>query len=342
MVEYSKINCKLTSVQLNKLKRAVKSNEGATLRSGIKIFNKDELPHELLLTTRQNTKLRNAINNNLATDKKLSKAQIKKLIQSGGLLGKLLSKLAGPLMKVAMLLAKNVLAPLGLTAAMSAIDGSIQKKIHRSGVKLIIEQGDMNDIMKIIEALENSGVLLKGVSKTIENETKEQRGGFLSMLLGTLGASLLGNLLTGKGIMRAGDGTVRSGEGSGSKKDLNSQLPFHPLTNIEINEYYKNEPRFNGVYSRNNSSKTIRKVAHVVNLDEYENIGTHWVALFVKPKYTVYFDSFGTEHIPKEINKFINNDIESYIFRIQAYDSIMCGDIFVYNLLIIFLKVRHY
>ena len=118
-------------------------------------------------------------------------------------------------------LAKNVLAPLGITAAMSAIDGSIQKKIDGSGatkgagVKLIIEQEDMNDIMKIIKALENSGILLKGVSKAIKNETKEQKGGFLSMLLGTLGASLLGNLLTGgKGIMRAGDEIVRAGSGS--------------------------------------------------------------------------------------------------------------------------------
>ena len=128
MVEYSKINCKLTSVQLNKLKKAVKSNEGTTLRLGIKNFNKDELPHELLLTTRQNTTLRKTINNNLATDIKLSKAQLKKLIQSGGFLGKLLSKLAGPLMRVALPLAKNVLAPLGLTTAMSAIDGSIPKK----------------------------------------------------------------------------------------------------------------------------------------------------------------------------------------------------------------------
>ena len=127
MVEYSKINCKLTNRQLNKLKKSVKSNEGATLRLDIKNFNKDELPHELLLTTRQNTKLRNALNNNLATDIKLSKAQIKKLIQSGGFLGKLLSKLAGLLMKVALTLAKNVLSPLGLTAAMSATDGSIQK-----------------------------------------------------------------------------------------------------------------------------------------------------------------------------------------------------------------------
>ena len=158
----------------------------------------------------------------MATDTKLSKTQIKKLIQSGGFLGKLLSKLAGPLMKVALPLAKNVLAPLDLTAAMSAINGSIQKKIHGSGVKLIIEEEDMNDIMKIIEVLENSGILLKGVSKTIENETEEQRGGFLlgtlGMLLGTLGASLLGNLLTGgKGMMRAGEGIVRAGERSKTK-----------------------------------------------------------------------------------------------------------------------------
>ena len=164
----------------------------------------------------------------MATDIKLSKAQIKKLIQSGGFLGKLLSKLVGPLMKVAMPLAKNVLAPLGLTAAMSYVVWKYTKKIHGSGVKLIIEQEDMNDIMKIIEVLENSGILLKGVNKTIENETKEQRGGFLIMLLGTLGASLSANLLTGK-------------------KKLNSLLPFHPLTNIEISECYKNEPRFNGV-----------------------------------------------------------------------------------------------
>ena len=125
-------------------------------------------------------------------------------------------------MKVALPLAKNVLAPLGLTAAMSAIDGIIQKKIHGSGVKLIVEQEDMNDIMKTIK---DYRILLKGVSKTNKNETKEQRGGFLSMLLGTIGASLLGNLLTGgKGIVRAGEGSVvsrakgngivRAGEGS--------------------------------------------------------------------------------------------------------------------------------
>ena len=238
-------------------------------------------------------------------------------------------------MKVALPLAKNVLAPLGLTAAMSAIDGSIQKKIHGLGVKLIIEQEDMNDIMKIIKALENSDILLKGESKTIKNETKEQRGGFLSMLLGTLGASLLGNLLSGgkgsvaskakgEGIMHAGDGIVRAG--SGSKKKLNLLLLFHPLTNIEINEYYKNEPRFNGVYSRNNLPNKIKKGAYVINLDEYENTGMHWVSLFVKANKVIYFDSFGIEHIPEEINKFIGNKkIKASTFRIQAYESIMCG-----------------
>ena len=209
---------------------------------------------------------------------------------------------------------------------MSAIDGSIQKKIHGSGVKLIIEQEHMKDIMKIIEALENSGILLKGVSKTIENETKEQRGRLLSMLLGTLGASLLGNLLTGgKGVMRAGNGTVRA-ESRSKKKKLNSLLPFHPLTNIEISEYYKNEPRFNGVYSRNNLPNEIKKGAYVINLDEYEHTGTHWVSLFVKANEVIYFDSFGVEHIPKEINKFIGNKkIKGSIFRIQAYNSIRCG-----------------
>ena len=110
------------------------------------------------------------------------------------------------------------------------------------------------------------------------------------------------------------------------KKPLNSLIPFHPLTNIEISECYENEPRFNGVYSRNNLPKKIKKGLYVINLDEYENTGTHWVSLFVKSKYTVYFDSFGVEHVPKEISKFIgNNKIKSNIFRIQVYDSSMCG-----------------
>ena len=131
------------------------------------------------------------------------------MMQSGGFLGNLLSKLAGPLIKVPISLAKNVLAPLGLTAAISAIDGSIKKKMLGSGTTTLIMSNDkMNDIIKIVKSLEDTRVLLKGVSETIQHEAKEQRGGFLSMLLGTLGASLLGNLLTGgKGVIRAGEGT---------------------------------------------------------------------------------------------------------------------------------------
>ena len=159
----------------------------------------------------QKTKIRNAFNNNTSTDLKLSKAQINKIIQSGGLLSRLLD----PLLKTRLSLIKNVIKPLaksvlislGLTAAVSAVDAGIHKKILGSGnTTLVILDEEMNDIIKIVQAIEDSNILLKGVTKTIENETKEQKGGFLSMLLGTLGASLLGNLLTGKGMVRAGYG----------------------------------------------------------------------------------------------------------------------------------------
>ena len=147
-------------------------------------------------------------------------------------------------------LAKNVLASLGPTVVMSAIDGGIKKKMLGSGATngaetttLIISNNEMNDIIKIVKSLEDSGVLLKGVSETIKHECLEQRGGFLSMLLGTLGASLLGNLLTGgKGVIRAGEGI--------KKKKSNLLIPFHLLTNFEISEYYENEPRFNGIYQQ--------------------------------------------------------------------------------------------
>ena len=110
-------------------------------------------------------------------------------------------------MKVAAPLAKNILAPLGITAATSAIDAGIQKKIHDSGTTtLIISNKEMNDKMKIVQALENSNILLKRVTKTIKNEIKEQKGGFLSMLQGTLRASLLGNILARRGIVRANSG----------------------------------------------------------------------------------------------------------------------------------------
>ena len=170
----------------------------------------------------------------MSTDLKLFKAQILKIIQSGGFLGRLLGpsiKTGLPLIKnVIKPLAKSFLIPLGLTASGSAADIGIHKKILGSGTTtLILSNEEMNDIIKVAQALEDSNILLKGVTKTIINETKEQKGGFLSMLLDTLGASLSGNLLTGKGIVRAGSGNqkgkgiVRAGTG-------------HPLSSASQNK----------------------------------------------------------------------------------------------------------
>ena len=145
-------------------------------------------------------------------------------------------------MKVTVPLAKNILAPLGMTAAASAIDAGIQKKIQGSGTAtLIISNEEMNDIMKIVQALEDFTILLKGVT-TIKSETQKQRGRFLGMSLGTSGAIFLGNMFAGKGIVRAGYGN-------------GFLMPPHPLTNFEIQKYYQNEPRFNEVFSRDNLPK---------------------------------------------------------------------------------------
>ena len=142
----------------------------------LKMLGRNVLPHELLLTTRQKTKLIKALNNNMSTDLKLSKAQISKMLQSGEILGSLLSKLAGPLMKVAILLAKNVLAPLGITAAASAIDGGIQKKIHGSGTtNLIISNEEMKEIVKIVQALEDPNILLKESLKQLKMKQKNKK-----------------------------------------------------------------------------------------------------------------------------------------------------------------------
>ena len=146
------------------------------------------------------------------------------MIQSEGLLGRLLD----PLLKTGLTLIKNVikplaksvLIPLGLTAAASAADAGIHKKILGSGhnnITLIISNDEIEDIIKIVRSLEDSGLLLKGVTKTVQNEVKEQKGGFLSMLLGTLGASLLGNILTGRGAIATSQkrGIYRAGKGKG-------------------------------------------------------------------------------------------------------------------------------
>ena len=229
MTQYNSLNVKLSNSQLSKLKSAIKNENDIVLRiSSNMVGNSNDntnFSHELLLTNRQVENIPKAFANHLSTDIKFSKTQLSKMIQSGGFLGRLLGpllKTGFPLMKsVIKPLAKSVLIPFGLTATASAADAGIHKTILGSGhnnTTLIISNDEMDDILKIVKSLEDSGVLLKGVSETIQNEAKEQRGGFLSMLLGTLGASLLGDILSkglsGKGVIRAGEGAIRAGYGS--------------------------------------------------------------------------------------------------------------------------------
>ena len=339
MTQYNSLNVKLSNSQLNKLKSAIKNEIEVVLRLSLNTGDSNDeanFPHELLLTDRQISSIRKAFSNNSSADIKFSKTQLSKIRQSGGFLGKLL----GPLLKTGLPLiksvikplAKSVLIPLGLTAAASAADTGIHKKMLGSGnTTLIISNKDIEDLIKIVKSLEDSALLLKGITESIQNEVKEQKGGFLSIFLGTLGASLLGNLLTRKGINkkckginRAGEGIVRAGEGN--------LLSPHPLTNFEIQKYYQNEPKFNGVFSRDNLPNKIKDGPYTINLDQYSDIGTHWISLYVKN--ITYFDSFGVEHVPKEIKKFIDRPLPSAslsknvilnIFRIHVYDSILCG-----------------
>ena len=196
-------------------------------------------PHKLLLTNRQVANIRKAFANYLSTDIKLSKTQLSKMIQSGGFLGRLL----GPLLKTGLPLIKNVikplaksvLIPLGLTAAASAADAGIHKKILGSGTTtLIISNDEMKDIIRIVKSLEDSGFVSKVVSETIQNEAKKQKGGFFSMLLGTLGVSLQENILAGKGeiakrqgrgVNRAGEGVIRAGYGN-KRQDNEHKIDF--------------------------------------------------------------------------------------------------------------------
>ena len=168
--------------------------------------DENNFPHELLLTDRQVSSICKAFSNSSSVDIKFSKTQLSRMIQSGEFLGNLL----GPLLKTGLPLIKNVitplaksvLVPLGLTAATSAADAGIHKKILGSrSTTLIVSNQDMEDLIKMVKSLEDSGLLLKGVTESVQNEVEEQKGGFLSMLLGTLETSLLGNLLTGKGYI---------------------------------------------------------------------------------------------------------------------------------------------
>ena len=107
-------------------------------------------------------------------------------------------------------------------------------------------------------------------------------------------------------------------------------IPPHPLTNFEIQKYYKNEPRFNGVFSKNNLPKKVKNGVYVINLDEYADLGTHWIALFCNRNEIVYFDSFDVEHVPEEIKEFIGNkNTKANIFWVQANDSVMCGYFYI-------------
>ena len=225
MTQYNCLNVKLSNSQLNKFKSATK-NENEVLRLSPNMIgdNETNFPHKLLLTNRQVSNLRKAFANHLSTDIKLSKIQLSKIIQSGGFLGRLLCPLLKtglPLMKnLIKPLAKSLLIPLGLTAAASAADAGIHKKILGSGhmTTLIISNDDIHDIIKIAKSLEDSGLLVKEVTERVQNEVKEQKGGFLSMLLGTSGAILLGNLLLG--IYRAGKGkwVLRASYGNNNSK----------------------------------------------------------------------------------------------------------------------------
>ena len=204
MTQYNSFNVKLSNLQLNELKSAMKNETEAVLRLSSNMIDNpnDEtnLLHKLLSTNHllvDNIKL--AFPNKSSTDIKLSKTQLSKLIQSGGFLGRIL----GPLLRTGLSLMKNVIQPLAkgvlipleLIAAASVADAEIHKNILGPGTTtLIIFNDETEDIIKIVKSLEVSGLLLKGVGETIENEAKEQKGGFLSMLLGTLGESLSGNI----------------------------------------------------------------------------------------------------------------------------------------------------
>ena len=208
----------MSNSQLNKLKSAIKNGNDVVLRLSSNMVgnsnNETNFPHKLLLTNRQILSLRKRFANHTSADIKLSKAQLIK-IRKGEVL-----KVLIPLLKSGLPLLKSVVKPLGildLTAAASATDAAINKKILGPGnhITLIISNDDVQDLLKMIKSLEDSGILLDGTTETVQNEIKEQKGGFLSMLLGTLGASLLGHLLTknlsGRGLVRAGGGTIRAG-----------------------------------------------------------------------------------------------------------------------------------
>ena len=218
MANYQEARVKLTNTQLNKLKSAAKNKARTILRLNKKNFEVEEFPHELFLTTRQTTKIRNAFANNMSTDIRLSKAQIPTIIQSGGSFGSLLGNLGKKsLINIAIPLARDNLHGLVYNLTSSAIN-KFDIKISgkgaaraEKGFTLFISNEDTNDIIKILKSLEDSGVLIDGVTETVKDEIKKQGGGFLGALLATLAASLVQPVISSivKGISGRG---VRRGE----------------------------------------------------------------------------------------------------------------------------------
>ena len=199
MTQYNILNVKLSNSQLNKLKSAIKNVTDVILRlSSNMVGNSDDeasFPHKLLLINIRTLSLRKTFNNHTSSDIKFSKAQLTKMQKEGFL------KLLMPLLNSGLPFLKFVIKPLGmldLTAVASATDAAINKKLLGSGghTTLINSNDNMQDLLKIVISLEDSGILLGGINEAVENEVKEQKSGFLSMLLGTLVASLLGDLLT--------------------------------------------------------------------------------------------------------------------------------------------------
>ena len=186
MTQYNSLNEKLLNSQLNKLKSAIKNESEVVLRLSSNMIGNDKtnFPHELLLTDSQVSSLRKSFANNSSAGIELSKIQLSKMIQSGGFL----SRLLGPLLKTGLPLIKNVLTPLaksvliplGLTAATSATNAGIHKKILGSGnTTLIISNNEMVDLIKIVKSLDNSGFLVKGLTETVQNEIKNKKEDFL-------------------------------------------------------------------------------------------------------------------------------------------------------------------
>ena len=198
MSQYNSFNVKLTSHQYQFKVWNRKWNRSSFKLPSNMIHNSDDeinFPYKLLLTYRQVANLHRVFANKSSIDIKSLKSHLSKMIQLGRFLGRLLSsflKTGLPLMEnVIKPLARSVLIPLGLTAVTSTTDAGIQKKILGSGTaRLIISNDEMEGIIKIIKYLEDSSLLLKGAGETIQNETKEQKGGILGMLFRTLGASI--------------------------------------------------------------------------------------------------------------------------------------------------------